>query len=164
VSAQKVRREYEVLKFCNGEGVEDFTMRLAGVVNQLVVLGDPETDDKVVLKFLRIARPRFKQLVISIETLLNVSILSLEEVTGRLRSTEEDGIAPPTADGRLYLTEQEWAERSKKKDVDGGSSGGSGHDRGSSSHGRGRGHGGHGDGAGPSSGKGNYHRCSKPGH
>jgi hypothetical protein len=70
-SAPKVRREYEALKFHDGEGIEDFTMPLFGVVNQLVVLGDPKPDDKVV----RIAHPRFKQLVISIETLL-----SLEEV------------------------------------------------------------------------------------
>jgi hypothetical protein len=87
VSAQKVQREDEVLEFHNREGVEDFAMQLSGIVNQLAVLGDPEPDDKVILKFLRIARPRFKQLVISIETLLDVSSLSLEEVTGRLRKT-----------------------------------------------------------------------------
>jgi hypothetical protein len=51
----------------------------------LAVLGDPEPDDKDVLKFPRIAQPRFKQLVISIATLLDVSTLSLEEVTDRLR-------------------------------------------------------------------------------
>jgi predicted RNase H-like nuclease len=82
-SAQKVRREYEVLDFLDG-GVEDFAMQLMGMVNQLAVLGDPELDDKVILKFLRIARPRFKQLVISIETLLDVSTLTVEKVTGQL--------------------------------------------------------------------------------
>jgi hypothetical protein len=45
-------------------------------------LGDPEDDERVVLKYLRIARPKFKQHVISIETLLDVSTLSIEEVTG----------------------------------------------------------------------------------
>jgi hypothetical protein len=38
----------------------------------------------------------------------------------------------PVVDGKLYLTEQEWAERSKKKDTDGGSSGSSGRGRGGS--------------------------------
>jgi hypothetical protein len=56
-SAQKVRREYEVLDFHDGEGVEDFAMRLSGMVNQLTVLGDAEPDDKVMLKFLRIPVP-----------------------------------------------------------------------------------------------------------
>jgi hypothetical protein len=106
-----------VLYFHDGEGVEDFAMRLTGMVNQLPVLGDSEPDDKVVLKFMRIAHLRFKQLEISIETLLDVSTLSLEEVTSQPRSAEEDGGAPPTADGKLYLMEQEWAERSKKKET-----------------------------------------------
>jgi hypothetical protein len=54
-SEQKLRREYKVLDFCNGEGVEDFTMRLSGIINQLAILGDPKSDDKVVLKLFRIA-------------------------------------------------------------------------------------------------------------
>jgi hypothetical protein len=46
---------------------------------------------KVVLKYLRITRLRYKQLVLSIETLLDVSTLSIEEVTGRLKAVEDDG-------------------------------------------------------------------------
>jgi hypothetical protein len=76
-------------------------MRLMDMVNQLTVLGDPEPDDKAILKFHHIARPRFKQLVISIETRLDVSTLSLEEVIGRLRSAKEDSAAPPAADDKL---------------------------------------------------------------
>ena len=56
-------------------------MRLTSVVNQLATLGDPEPDDKVVEKYLHVARPRFSQLVLSIETLLDISTLSLEEIT-----------------------------------------------------------------------------------
>jgi hypothetical protein len=161
-SAQKLRREYEILDFRDGEGVEDFAMRLSGMVNQLAVLGDLEPDDKVVLKFLRIARPRFKQLVISIETLLDVSTLSLEEVTSCLRSAEEDGGALPSSEGKLYLIEQEWVERSKKKEAEGSSSSGGGRGKGGGGGGRGRGRGrGRGDGSG---GKGNCHRCGKPCH
>jgi hypothetical protein len=55
VSAQKVRHEYELHEFHDGEGVEDFTMQMTGIVNQLAMLGDPEADDKVILKFLCIA-------------------------------------------------------------------------------------------------------------
>jgi hypothetical protein len=40
-------------------------MQLAGIVNQLTTLGDPEPDGKVVLKYLQIARPRYKQLGVS---------------------------------------------------------------------------------------------------
>jgi hypothetical protein len=79
-------------------------MRLTGMVNQLAVLGDLKSDDTVVLKFLRITHPRFKQLVISIVTLLDVPTLTLEVATGRLWSAEEYGVAPPATDGKLYLT------------------------------------------------------------
>jgi hypothetical protein len=70
-------------------------MRLSRIVNQLAVLGDSELNDKVVLKFLQITRPRYWQLVISIKMLLDVSTLSLEEVTVQLRSTKEDKVTPP---------------------------------------------------------------------
>jgi hypothetical protein len=93
-------------------------MRLSRIVNQLAVLGDSELNDKVVLKFLQITRPRYRQLVISIKMLLDVSTLSLEEVIVQLRSTEEDKVTPPAVEGKLYLTEEEWVERSKKKDGD----------------------------------------------
>jgi hypothetical protein len=128
LSAQKLRCEYEVLEFCDGEGIEDFAMRLSRIVNQLAVLGDPEPDDKVVLKFLRIAHPRFKQPMISIETLLDVSTLSLEDVTSRLWSAEEDGVAPPVVEGKLYLIKEEWVEHIKKKDGDAGHGGSSSSD------------------------------------
>jgi hypothetical protein len=43
-----------------------------------------------------------------------VSSLSLEEVTDRLRSAEEDVVAPLATKGKLLLTEEEWVERHKK--------------------------------------------------
>jgi hypothetical protein len=57
---QKVRREYELLSFRDGESVEDFAMRLNNVTTQLATLGDAESDHKIVDKYLRIARPRYK--------------------------------------------------------------------------------------------------------
>jgi hypothetical protein len=74
------------------EGIEDFAMWLTVIVHQLDMLGDPEPTDKVVLKYLRIARSWYKQFILSIETLLNVSTLSIEEVTGRLKAAEDDAV------------------------------------------------------------------------
>jgi hypothetical protein len=76
-----VRREYELLSLKEGESTEDFTMHLNNLINQLAMLGDAEPDDKIIDKYLHIARPRYKQLVISIETLLDSSVLSVEEIT-----------------------------------------------------------------------------------
>jgi uncharacterized membrane protein YgcG len=114
-------------------------MRLAGIINQLTTRGDPEPNNKVVLKYLRITRPRYKQLLLSIETLLDVSTLSLEEVTGQLKTLEEDVAEPSTAEGRLLLTEDEWHERSKKKETGEGSWVGSNGGHGGCGRGPGRG-------------------------
>jgi hypothetical protein len=96
-----------MLAFCDGECMEDFTMQLAGIMNQLATLGDPEDDEKVVLKYIRITRPKFKQLVILIETLLDVSTLSIEEVTGRLKEAEDNSVEVPAVEGKLLLIEEE---------------------------------------------------------
>jgi hypothetical protein len=72
-SAWRVRHEYEMLAFCDGEEIGDFAMQLAGIMKQMATLGDPKPHDKVALMYMRIASPRYKQLVLSIETLLDVS-------------------------------------------------------------------------------------------
>ena len=116
-SAQRLRRQYEELTLRDGEGVEDFALRLTGIVNQLSTLGDPEDPKKVVEKYLRIARVRYKQLVISMETLLDISTLSVDEVTGRLLASEDN--PEPTSNqvgGKLFLTEEQWVERYKQKE------------------------------------------------
>jgi hypothetical protein len=87
---QKLRCEYETFTFYNGEGIVDFAMQLAEIMNQLATLGDPGPDDKVVLKYPRISRPRYKLLVLSIETLLDISTQLIEGVTGRLNVAEDD--------------------------------------------------------------------------
>jgi uncharacterized membrane protein YgcG len=133
---QKVRREYELLSFCDGESMEDFAMRLNNVTTQLAMLGDAEPDHKIVDKYLRIARLRYKQLVISIETLLHSVDLSVEEITGRLKVAEDDDVPEAGRDGgKLFLTEEQWLERYKQKDYagsrrGGGSGGGGGRGKG----------------------------------
>jgi hypothetical protein len=167
-SVQRVRCGYEMLNFRDGEGVEEFATWLSGIVHQLATLGDLESDEKVVLKYLRIAGSRFKQLVLSIETLLNVPTLSIEGVTGGLKGAEDDVMETLVAEGHLLLTKEEWVEKNKKKEAEGSRSGSGngrgGHGHGGGNRGRGRGRGGHGDGVGPLGRHGNCHRCGKPGH
>ena len=146
-TAQNLRTEYESIALRDGEPIEDFALRLTGIVQRLATLGDPEPDEKVVAKYLRVVRPRYKQLVISIETLLDISKLSIEEVTGRLKAA--DDVEPPaqqTAGGKLLLTEEQWVERYKKKDQGSTRGGSSSSSRGKRrGRGRGRGSGGHGN-------------------
>jgi len=79
--AQQLRREYEVLAFRDGEAVEEFTLRLQSLVNQLAVLG-VVIGDEVVAKYL-VVPAKCTQIVLSIETMIDLSTLSIEEVIGR---------------------------------------------------------------------------------
>jgi hypothetical protein len=122
-TAQRLRREYEMLSFWDNESVEAFALRLTDVVAQLAMLGDPESLEKVVENYLRIAHPRYKQLVVSIETLLDVLTLMVEDITGRLKAAEDaDDAPPPSMRGKLYLTEEQWEAQWKEKGGDAGMS------------------------------------------
>jgi hypothetical protein len=160
-TAQNLRAEYESIVLRDREPIEDFALRLTGIVQRLATLGDPEPDEKVVAKYLRVVRPRYKQLVISIETLLDISQLSIEEVTGRLKAADDVEPSPPqNASGKLLLTKEEWVERYKKKGQESSRGG-------SSSGGRGRGRGkGQGRGSGESRPPPDSPcpRCGKKGH
>ena len=89
-----------------------------------------------------------EQVAISIETLLDLSVISIEEVTGRLRAVEQRKPASGHAkdsEGHLLLTEEEWMARLKLKEGSSGSSssgGGQGKKRG-----KGKNHGGGGSGS-----------------
>ncbi|WVZ67203.1 hypothetical protein U9M48_016315 [Paspalum notatum var. saurae] len=92
---QQLKREYEALKFREGEKVEDFALRLQALVSELSALGKKMDDEGVVGKYLRAAPKRLEPVVVSMETLLDLSELTIEDVTGRLRAYE-DRLVPST--------------------------------------------------------------------
>ena len=77
-TAQNLRTEYETIALRDGEPIEDFAHRLNGIMQRLEVLGDPEPEAKVVAKYLRVARPRYKQLIISMESFVDITTLTIE--------------------------------------------------------------------------------------
>lgn len=60
VTAQNIWTEYEAIALHDGEPIEDFTLRLMGIVQRLATLSDPKLDEKVVAKYLCVVRPRYK--------------------------------------------------------------------------------------------------------
>lgn len=160
-TAQTLQALYKNITLRADEAIKEFTLHLMNITQQMAVLGDPEPDHRVVAKYLRVARPRYKQLVISIETLLDFSQLSIEEVTGRLKAPDDVEPSPPqNANGELLLTEEQWVEKYKKKAQDSSHGGSS-----SSGRGRGRGRGwGRGSGESRPPLDSPCPRCGKKGH
>lgn len=122
--AQTLHKEFDAIKFNRGKSVDGFAMRLTGLVNNLEILGDKIEEDRVIKKFLRVVPPRYSQVAISIETLVDLQTLSVEELTGRLKAVEERYEQDNTDDasGHLLLTEEDWLARMKQRKYGQGSS------------------------------------------
>ena len=66
-------------------------------------------------------------MAISIETLLDLNTISVEEVTGRLRTVEQRRKSPPVVNsqGRLLLCEEDWLAKLKIHEEEGNKGGSS---------------------------------------
>jgi hypothetical protein len=84
-SAQRVRRQYENISFLDGESLDNFTLRLGKMVHELEILGDLEEPRKVAAKYFSVVPKRFVLVAVSIESLLDTTSMSIEEITDRLR-------------------------------------------------------------------------------
>jgi hypothetical protein len=82
--AQRLCKEFESIAFRDGETLDSFVMRITALVNHLRSLGDQVDEEKVIEKILREVPERYAQMACSIETLLDLSMLSVEELLGRL--------------------------------------------------------------------------------
>ncbi|CAA6674891.1 unnamed protein product [Spirodela intermedia] len=175
-SAQNLRRQFDSATFKEGESVEDYALRLNSMASTLTTLGDKVEETQVVEKIIRSVPQRFRQIVVAITMLLDVSTLTVADLMGRLK-VAEDAFEEPTSamhhDGKLHLTEEEWDARRRKRDNEKTGGGGSSSVTHRVKHGRGRGRG-RGSDKGSSSGglTGNSgrprgdecRRCGKLGH
>jgi hypothetical protein len=123
--AQSLRSDYDQLRHKPGESVDDLAMRLTGLTAKLAELGDPESDKKVMQKWLRIVPKRYSQLAHSIDNLVDLNMTSIEEIVGRFKAAEERYEQEAEEEGgtKLYLTEEEWHARAGRHES-GSSSGG----------------------------------------
>jgi hypothetical protein len=120
-TSQQLRQKFNLAMFDDGETVEDYALRLSGMAAHLATLGEEVKDGEIIAKMLRSLPPRFKQITITIKTLLGASTMSVTDLTGRLKVAEEAFVEAPTSlqqDGKLYLTEEEWDVQRKKCEVE----------------------------------------------
>jgi hypothetical protein len=109
VNADKLRWDVSDLQFKAGEGVEDFSVHVTVVLNQLRDLGDNISDKEVIKKVLQSFPEYLEQVAILIETLLDLNSMSIEVATRHLRVVEERKKKPAgeAKEGCLPLKEDE---------------------------------------------------------
>ncbi|XP_071683640.1 uncharacterized protein [Lolium perenne] len=131
---RRLRTEFETITFREGERVDEFSLRITTLAATLRSLGDTCDDERIVRKFLSVVHRRLVQIAFSIETMMDPSVLTVEEVVGHLQDVEERLDGEKSDTGRqLLLTEKQWEE--KRKQGRGGSGGSSSHGGGGSSSG-----------------------------
>ncbi|KAL6614788.1 hypothetical protein ACP70R_037058 [Stipagrostis hirtigluma subsp. patula] len=83
------------------------------LVHELRELGEAMEDERAVKKMLLVVPAKFNQVAVSIEMLMDLSKVSMEELVSRLRVAEDRIGGEQEADGgpRLLLTEEQWEAR-----------------------------------------------------
>jgi hypothetical protein len=87
--ASTLKREFDSLTFEAGESIDDFGTRLTRITNQLAVLGFEHKEEEIVRRFLAALPPKFEQIATSIETLCDLNTITVDELIGRLKPSEE---------------------------------------------------------------------------
>jgi hypothetical protein len=108
---QALCKEWENLAFKPGEDVDDFALRLKTLLQKMVQFGDDTYDEERAVEKLFCCIPeKYKQIAHSIESLLDLSTMSIEEVIGRLKVIDGDEpqplSGPITVGGKLHLTRE----------------------------------------------------------
>ena len=92
---QALRKEWENLGFKPGEDVDDFALRLNTLLQKLVKFGDATyTEERAVEKLFRCIPEKYKQMARSIESLLDLSTMTIEKAIGRLKVVDTDEPQP----------------------------------------------------------------------
>ena len=108
---QALRKEWENLAFKPGEDVDDFALRLNTLLQKMVQFGDDTYgEERAVEKLFRYVPEKYKQMARSIESLLDLSTMSIEEAKGCLKVIDNDEpqslSGPIITGGKLLLTRE----------------------------------------------------------
>lgn len=126
--AQRLQQEFENIYFKDGELMDDFSLRITTLAENLCGLGETVNNTRIVKKILRVLPKHYSQITVSIETLLDVNMLAVEDLVGCLRAGEDriDVDAITEKSERLMLSEDEWLSKYRHWLMPESSSGGGG--------------------------------------
>jgi hypothetical protein len=101
------------LTFKPGEDVDDFALHLNTLQQKMMQFGDDTYgEERAIEKPFRCIPEKYKQIARSIESLLDLSTMPIEEAIGRLKVVDGDEpqplSGPITVGGKLHLTRKQW--------------------------------------------------------
>jgi hypothetical protein len=107
---QKLQEEWGHLAFKPGEEADDFALRLSNLRQRLEQYGDYEiTEERAVAKFLHCSPKKYLKLKITIQMMIDISTLTIEELAGRFKPIEDEeemvGESFPDGGKLYYATE-----------------------------------------------------------
>lgn len=115
------------------EQLDDFCMKLYGIVTNIRVLGETMEETYVVKKLLRAVPSKYMQIASTIEQFGNLEEMAVEETVEHLKAheerlcgqnegkdnqfllTKEDWMKSEAHEGQLLLTRDEWMKRANKR-------------------------------------------------
>lgn len=129
---QTLKTELEMLRMRDTEQLDEFCMKLYGIVTNIRVLGEKVEEAYVVKKLLRSVPSKYLQIASTIEQFGDLEQMTVEEIVGRLKAheerirgqidstgnqlmlTEDEWVKREAHEGRLLLTREEWIKKSGK--------------------------------------------------
>lgn len=135
---QTLKAEFEALRMNDNEQLDDFSMKLNGLVSTIRALGEEMKESYVVKKLLRVVPSRFLQIASTIEQFGDLETMTIEEAVGSLQVHEERikgqketigskllmtaedwSRQEKTEESKLLLTREDWLKRTNKESTDG---------------------------------------------
>ena len=134
---QTLKAEFEALNMKDTDQLDDFVMKMNGLVSNIRALGETVSESYVVKKLLRAVPSKFLQIASTIEQFGNLEKMSVEETIGSLKAheerlkgqsgtkgdqlmlTEEEWLKRESTEGKLLFTKEEWRNRSSRGSSEG---------------------------------------------
>ncbi|KAL8100917.1 hypothetical protein AgCh_032970 [Apium graveolens] len=136
---QTLKTEFEALNMKDAELLDDFSLKLVGLVTNIRALGEDVKEAYVVMKLLRAVPTKFLPIASTLEQFGNLETMTLEETIGSLKVheerikgsteitggqvllTEEEWIKKENSENKLLLTREEWKKRMHRGGAEGNS-------------------------------------------
>ncbi|KAL8119266.1 hypothetical protein AgCh_016693 [Apium graveolens] len=136
--SQMLKGEFEALSMKETDSLDDFYLKLHGLVINIRALGESMEESYVVKKLLRAVPMKFLHIASAIEQFGKLEEMYVEEVVGSLKAheervrgqpepsqgyllmTEEEWKRKENPEGQLMLTREEWMRRSSREGAQGG--------------------------------------------